>query len=248
VVGNSLWFACDDGEWVALNKEDGQPRWRQTGKKIPASSLISDGVHGFIASENGVVEAIDETGQRLWTQALGPLMWAQSETLISSNDRKVTAVEATTGKPLWHEEKSAAGIAGIDQHVALLGAEGGLSLVDLASGAVQWSGRLKNPLPATLTIDRGSIWVGTEDAEVVELSLDDGSQKSRTSLPEKLASPIQDGIAFMSGSSGCVRILDTQKQWCVDHPLRGKPIVDDGVLLVAPRDGRVLGFRVPATK
>lgn len=245
VIGGTLWVACDNGEWSAIDVKSGKPRWKLPGRRAPGAALASDGIHGFIASPDGTLEAVDETGTSLWTRAdAGTRLSAAGEAVVVSGDRGIAAFQAGSGDRLWADEKPALGLAGSDELVVAARASGDLAAFDLQSGALRWGVTLGAFAPDTLAIDGDRVTVGLQRGDVVELAALDGAEKQRFTLPAALAAPVRGGVAVMQGREGCAAVLGTTQTICVDHQLRGSAVVKDGVVMLAPRDGRVLGFKL----
>ena len=247
VVGGSLWVACDDGEWTAVDVKTGKARWKLTGRRAPAGPLMSDGLHGFIAGTDGVLEAVDETGAALWSRDAGSRLWAGSETVVASHEQRgITAFDARSGDRLWSDDKPAVAIAGTQDLVITARAAGDLVARNLSDGKVLWGVTLGAFAPDTLSVEGDEVTVGLQSRDVVTLSAADGSERSRATLSAPLAAPARQGAAALQGREGCAAILGTTQTVCVDHQLRGSPVVKSGVLMLAPRDGRVLGYKLEA--
>jgi outer membrane protein assembly factor BamB len=244
VIGGSLWLACDSGDWTALDVKTGRVRWRKTGRRVPAGPLVSDGVVGFVATRDGALEAVDETGRSLWTATAGARLWVGGGAVAASSDAGVQVFQAGSGDRLWADEKPAVALGGNDELVVAARASGDVVAWDLGSGQVRWGVTLGAFAPDTLAVGDRSLTIGLQRSELVELATLDGAERSRVTLAAPLAAPVRDGVAVLQGREGCARVLGTPTTVCVDHQLRGSAVVRGGVLLLGPRDGRVLGYRV----
>lgn len=245
VIGGSLWVACESGEWTALDVKTGRPRWKQAGRGVPVSALASDGPHGFIATADGLVTAIDETGTVQWSGTAGPRLCASGDALATSNDeRGVLVLQAASGDRMWSDEKPALALAGSDELIIAARAAGDLVAWDLLTGAVRWGVTLGAFAPDTLSVDDGRVTVGLLSGDVVTLDAIDGAEKQRVRLSGPLVAPVHERVAVVQGREGCALVLGTEQKICVDHQLRGSAVVRDGVLMLGPRDGRVLGYRL----
>jgi outer membrane protein assembly factor BamB len=248
VIGGSVWLACDSGDWTALDVKTGKSRWRLTGRRVPTGPLASDGMIGLVAARDDVVEAIDETGLTLWTADGGPRLWAGGGVVATAGDQRgVRVLQARTGERMWGDEKPAVALGGNAELVVAARASGDLVAWDLATGQLRWGVTLGAFAPDTLSVGDVALTVGLQRGEIIELATLDGAERSRTRLGAPLAAPVRGGVAVLQGREGCATVLATGTTVCVDHQLRGSAVVRDGVLLLAPRDGRVLGFRLPAT-
>lgn len=247
IIGGSLWVACDDGAWTAVDVKTGKLRWKLTGRRAPSGPLASDGPHGFITGTDGVLEAVDETGATLWTQDAGSRLWASGETVVASHEQLgVVAFHAASGDRLWSDEKPAVAIAGTEARVITARAAGDLVARDLSDGKVLWGATLGAFAPDTLSVEGDDVMVGLLSRQVVTLAAADGSEKARATFSAALAAPVRHGAAALQGREGCAAIIGTTQTVCVDHQLRGSPVVKGGVLMLAPRDGRVLGYKLEA--
>ncbi|MBK7858107.1 MAG: PQQ-binding-like beta-propeller repeat protein [Archangiaceae bacterium] len=248
VIGGTLWVACDDGEWSALDVKTGKQRWKQTGRPVPAGALVSDGQVGFLAGRAGELEAIDETGLSLWSASGGPRLWAGAGAVMSAGPKGLVVFQAGTGDRLWSDDKPAVALGGNDELVVAARAAGDLVAWDLASGHVRWGVTLGAFAVDSLWVSEKTLSVGLANGDLVELATLDGAEVSRVRLAAALAAPVVDGVAVLQGREGCAVVLATSTSVCVDHQLRGSAVVRDGVLMLSPRDGRVLGFRLDGSK
>ncbi len=247
VIGGTLWVACENGEWHGVDVKSGRTRWKEPGRRTPTSALVSDGLRGFIAGTDGAVEAIDETGASQWHALAGPRLWAGADVLAAATaDAGVAVFRAATGEPAWSAEKSVVALGGTDALVLAARASGDLVALDPANGELRWGVTLGAFAPDSLSTDGESVFVGLESGHVVELAAQGGGEKARTLLPAPLAAPVRHGVAVLQGRDGCAVVLASGQKICVEHQLRGSAIVHDGVLMLGPRDGRVLGFRLKA--
>lgn len=245
VIGGSLWVACESGEWTALDLKTGKPRWKQAGRRAPVSPLQSDGVHGFLAAADGAVEAVDETGLEVWTATSGPRLWAGGDVIATSHpQRGVLVLQAATGDRMWSDDKPAVALGGNEELIVAARASGDVVAWDLASGHLRWGVTLGAIVPDTLLVEAATLTLGLQRGDLVELATLDGAARSRTALPAPLAAPVRHGVAVLQGREGCALVLAGGQTVCVDHQLRGSAVVRDGVLMLAPRDGRVLGYRL----
>jgi outer membrane protein assembly factor BamB len=243
VIGGSLWVACDDGEWTALDVKTGQARWRQTGRRVPADAVASDGVRGFIASADGAIEAVDETGRSLWTSHGGTAPFAAGDLVIASGAHGLVALEAATGERRWADARPVVALATDDARVFAARAAGDLVAWD-SEGHPLWGVTLGAFAPGALSFAGDALTVGLASGDVVEVGASDGAEHSRKRLPAPLAAPVHAGVAVLQGREGCAVVLATAQTACANHQLRGAAIVRDSVLLLGPRDGRVLGFQL----
>ncbi|MBL8950835.1 MAG: PQQ-binding-like beta-propeller repeat protein [Myxococcaceae bacterium] len=244
IIGGTLWVACENGEWHGVDVKSGKPRWKQPGRRVPISGLASDGLRGFVAGDGGVVEVIDETGATQWSVRGGPRLAAGGDVLaVASLDGGLAVFDATHGGALWADEKAVVALAGTDGVVLAARAAGDVVAWDTKTGAPRWGVTLGAIVPDSLSVEGERIWVGLASREVVELSAVGGAEKGRFRLTGLLAAPVHAGVASVSGRDGCAVVLATGQNVCADHALRGSAVLLDGVLLLGPRDGRVLGFR-----
>lgn len=247
LVGGSLVIACDSGEWVALDVKTGKARWKLAGRRVPVAALRSDGLRGFVAGEANALEAIDETGLSLWTVTAGPRVFAAGDVVVASSpDQGVLALEAKTGARLWADDTPAIALGGNEQVIVVAHAAGDLVAYGAVDGKQRWAVTLGALASDTLSVEAGSVLIGLARPELVELSVETGTEKSRTALPQPLSAPVSSGVAALLGNEGCAALLGTQplQTVCVQHQLRGPAVVRDGVLLLGPRDGRVLGYKL----
>jgi len=246
IIGGTLWVACENGEWHGLDVKSGRSRWKQPGRRAPVAALASDGLRGFIAGTGAMVEAIDETGASLWVARGSPPLWAGADAVAMSVGDAGVEVDDVHGTPLWSDPRPAVAIAGTDALVIAARASGDLAALDARTGEPRWGVTLGAFTPDSLSVDGERVFVGLQSGALVELSVEGGVEKSRTQLPAPLAAPVRHGVAVLQGREGCALMLAAGRTVCVDHQLRGSAVVNDGILMLGPRDGRVLGFRLAA--
>lgn len=119
--------------------------------------------------------------QQAWTARVGtafkpPLsMQAKGQVLtLASSDGEVTALDASTGRPLWHralQEPLAAGVGADGDVAAVVSAHN--ELIVLVAGQEKWRQRLNAPVFTPPLVAGGRVFVLTADRNL--LALDAGS-------------------------------------------------------------------------
>jgi len=144
--GHLLFLGTDDGLLVALNKTTGKVEWQvQIGKSVSSSPFYYAG-RVYVASSDGVVQAIDsKTKTSVWVYRTGGSNWGSSPYVyneilyIGSENGHIYAINTTDARLVW----------------------------DFATGG---------PIRSTPLLHLGRVYVGSGDSKVYSLNANNGKK------------------------------------------------------------------------
>lgn len=252
------------GEWVGVDAAEGKERWRLADRSPPVAALASDGERVYALTADGALGGIDPlTGASLWTRpgtarrgerVPGPIVTGGR--LVAAWHKELAALDAGTGTLVWKQAlENAVGLAGDDRHVYAVTAEGTLAALSASTGERTWSRDLGAPPTSAPSLALGKVWVGLGNPALLSLDPSTGEVETRTPLPAPMTGDVsawnervlvptagREGflLAFAPGNPSPLLSLR------LDSALRTAPALSDGIWMVAPIDGRVLGYRFPA--
>ncbi|MCX5532917.1 PQQ-binding-like beta-propeller repeat protein [Streptomyces sp. NBC_00006] len=258
---------------VSLDPRDGSVRWKRKasgGVSGGAAPVVSGGlVHALTPDGARLVAMAPDTGKSRWSMDIsrfqGQVRQAAGRVLLAAPDGTLSAVDSTTGRPVWRHRLP--GTSTIQPALSYVG--GGLayattpapdgantlvSAVDPETGDVRWQQR--SPGTATpIGVSDGVVWCAEQNAsgETVALvghRLTDGAvaRRVRLSLPLPSATVALHGdTAYLLAAGGALVAQDLasgKQVWRSETSVsRGSaPAVDaasNRVYLTAP-DGRLL--------
>ncbi len=153
VLGTTVTLASNDGTVLALDAATGRDLWRvQTGSAITAG-VGSDGkttavvnvANEVVAVESGVVR----WRQKLPAQTYTPPLVAGGRVFVVTADRSVTALDGTSGRKLWTQQRPGEALVLKQSGVLLavgdtlvLGQSGRLVGLNPSNGSVRWDAPL----------------------------------------------------------------------------------------------------------
>jgi outer membrane protein assembly factor BamB len=250
--------ASDDGVLAALRLSDGADLWRITAKAAPAAAPLTDGKRVVLVTQTGVLQGYDAaTGAALWStpaadvaREVPPAALVGEVLAVARTHAALEAFSLDDGHGLWR----------LEGHVEAVAAQGGVLLVLLGSGELRaidasatklWSVDVASPEPASLGITDKAAWLSTS-AGLQSWALETGRPGKSFAVEHALGPPARDEAVVaiaLAGRAGCVKLFSADEgralaERCVDHQLRGAPVLRGPSLLLTPRDGRVLGLRL----
>jgi outer membrane protein assembly factor BamB len=181
-------------------------------------------------------------------------------------DSHVNAVDLTTGAPVWDRPVSLEDVVlapvAVDEEAAYVGDYGGgVTAIDLGSGAVRWFAQLGSPVSGAVTVegDRALVTLlGGTDAPsvVVALDLGDGEELWRTSggdVSNLVSAPVvAEGRIFVTDALGGIVAFDDDDGhllWRTEftNPLTNRLVVVQDVGGAAPVSAEGQVFVVDVT-
>ncbi len=269
-VGDTVVAVTSSGEWVGVEVDTGQERWRLGGKPVVHLPLASDDQRVFAVADDGSVEAISgASGGTAWTRLpprglpkkptlTSPPVWLGWRLFVGLGPAGMFAMDPLEGGTLWHRPLGdVLGFLAEGERVYALTREGELSALRAVDGQTEWSRPLGVKPQGGPWLARGLLWIGLEDEDVL-MAVDpqNGAEVWRVKLP----APVRGGVGEFrelvlvptNGRKGhllgfrpgqATPILDLR----ADSALRTPPVVLDDRALVLAADGRVLAWDILRT-
>jgi outer membrane protein assembly factor BamB len=269
-VGDTVVAVTSAGEWVGVDLDSGEQRWRLGGKPAVHLPLASDDQRAFAVADDGSVEAISgRSGGTAWkrlppegldgrAELAAPPVWLGGRLFVGLGPAGMYALDPLDGARLWHRAiGDVLGFLAEGERVYALTREGELFALRASDGQPEWSRPLGVKVQSGPWLARGLLWIGLQDEDVL-LAVDpqNGAEVWRVSLPAPLRGGVgeyrelvlvptngREGqlLGFRPGQSAPV--LDLR----ADSPLRTPPVVLDERALVLAADGRVLAWDILRT-
>lgn len=234
VLGSAVTVASDDGQLLSLDAASGAELWRVaaggTGRSGLSAGVGSDGkVAAAVSQNNELVTWV--AGREAWRLPLSaqvftaPLV-AGGRVFVLSGDRVISAFDASTGRKLWTQTRTAeplvlrqAGVLVPVGDTLLVGMSGRLLGLNPANGNVRWDAPIATP--------RGA----NEIERLVDLVADVGRQGNEVC------------VRAFQAAVGCVDAARGKLLWT--KPASGSVGLDSDEKLVfgVEGDGKVLTWR-----
>lgn len=215
VVGNLVYFGCDDDKVYALNATTGAVVWTYTtGGAVESSPAVVDGIL-YVGSLDDSLYALDAaTGALLWKYTTGSLIASSpavsnGAVYFGSYDDKVYALTAGAngGSLLWSATTGGViyGSPAVANRTVVIGSEdGNVYAFDARNGTVRWSVAPGGAIDGTPAIANGIVYIGTDNGQYVALDINYGGVlSSAIASPFGVATPaVSDGVVYLNGEYG----------------------------------------------
>lgn len=242
-----LFFGGSDGQFYALNKNNGKLIWSfPTRAENLGPPEIAQGVVYFIAGNN-VLYALDaKTGKQLWNYNRGdassisirgaakPALY-QRTLYVGFSDGYLVAVNAAEGTMQW-ERKLANNLKFVDvdaspvvdeKNIWTASYDGALYCLSRQDGQVQW--RLEEGSAFPVTIDGDKLYYSSLEHTVYVLNKNSGQVLWKYSFEEKYGIPTQvsliKGLAIFGQSDGYVVALSQMNGKVLGRFLTGNGVI-----------------------
>ncbi|CAN1574041.1 COG1520 FOG, WD40-like repeat [Burkholderiaceae bacterium] len=162
IVESSAYAATPDGAVIKVDLQTGSVVWRATVDKKLSAGVGSDGKITAVATREGAVVALDESGQVKWrAQATSdvsvPPIVGYGVVVVRSGDYRVQAFNAETGDRIWSVQRPGPALAlraparmVMLEGLVVTAIPGGKLLgINAVSGDVQWEGTVAVPKGST---------------------------------------------------------------------------------------------------
>ncbi len=162
IVDGAAYAATPDGAVIKVDLQSGGIVWRAMVDKKLSAGVGSDGKVSAVVTREGVVVALDESGQIKWrAQATSdvsvPPVVGYGVVVVRSGDYRVQAFNAETGDRIWSVQRpgpaltlrAAARMAMMEGLVISAIPGGKLLGINAVSGDVQWEGTVAIPKGST---------------------------------------------------------------------------------------------------
>ena len=247
------------GEWVGLGLEDGRERWRFADQLSVRVALATDGTRIFALAEQGTLTALDATTGAIawkWVSSAAakapPAPIRVGSSVVTAGDSMLAALDGATGQLRWKVAVAGAtGFATDGGHLYVVTRGADLIALDAATGEKTWQVRLPAAATSPPSVAQGAIWVGVAPSALLGFSPSDGALRQRHELPAALRTAVTQSCQLLlvptSGAEGRLLAFEERKQTAVldarvDAPLRTPVELLGDTWVVAPLDGRVLGY------
>ncbi len=228
------------------------PAWEyETAGYVDVDLLAVDG-RLYVASWDGDLRALNESGDVLWSKSLGDTLDAtpavhEGQLFIQNWSREVYALDAATGAVIWRfdyspspaDDHRQAALLVIDDLVLVPAWNGTLFALDTKSGERRWSFYGGQPLRAQPVYDGNNIYLASGDGTFSVLSIDGHLQWQKQLDSPLLRAPaiLPQGVAVVS-REGQVVAYGQEGQTLWQHDLEevcyyGAPVSYGGALFVA---------------
>jgi len=266
VVGDSVFFASDDGVVHAVGRTSGTEAWKvQLATPTVRGPLAADG-RLYFADESGAVIALDATsaGKDVWrSKATYPgtteLLSVAGSLYFGTADGFLVALDAKTGAEQWKVALSATGAsvhnpAYADGFIYAGTAGAGFVAVDTATHRVAWTGDLGGDDTGSASAGNGVAYIATPaDATTGKLR----AFEAKTGKPlwtgpsPMLTTPnVIDGVAYSSTMAGLVDAIDASTgalRWSVQLSGKIRPMAVVGTTLYLSADTEQRVYAIEAT-
>ena len=266
-VSNGVVFlASENGNAYAVGAENGEQRWqREVGQS--ATPVVAGGlmylvqmVLGSARNDPSRLTALDTgTGEVRWQRTLphgaasAPAV-ADGVVYVQGATAQLSAFQASTGEPLWHQASLEGYLAVCAPTVAdgtvYIGTGAGqLRAFNAATGSLRWHRTASGAIDHSPAVSDGVVYFGDRSGGAYAVDASTGDE--RWHLPDEFGA----GAFAISGSSGWVAIgkwhrdlyridlADGSPEWrCSLDAAVSDPVIADGVLYVATRKGKVLAL------
>ena len=251
VVGDTAFFASDDGSLYAISREGGNPRWKTAVSDPPLTGPYAADGRLYVSDRTGTFHAFrQDDGRQVWTSAVGyagpsRAISVEGSVYFGTSDGLVVALDAATGAERWRIQP--AGATHVDAPAfadgrLYAGTDGaGFVAIDTASRRVIWTGDTNDEDTGSATVADGIAYIGAgaEVAAAGTLRAFDaatGTPLWTASQPSLALPAVADGIAYSTSIRGLIVAIDTKTGSTLwTDRLAGdvrSPVLVDGVIFV----------------
>lgn len=219
--------------------------WRHLLLTSTQSSPAVVGGVVYIGDDSTHLYALDAaTGQQRWrfstsrSPVQAPAVWKGTVYVTSGNG--IDAVEASTGKGLWHFNAFDPDPAVVADGAVYVGSfSGGVHSLDAVTGEPRWFFPT-GPVAGSPTVAGGSVFVGSDDHNVYAIDASTGTKRwSFTTGGQVRSSPsVSNGVVYVGSEDGHVYALKAstgKKVWAfaIEHQyVDSSPAVAGGAVYV----------------
>lgn len=230
----------------------------QTGGRPTAADVVQGVV--YTSSANNAVYAFNEvTGDRLWFFTTGGTLRAapavdKGRVFVASGDKKVYALDAGTGLPVWSQPYNAGAALNraplFVKNVLYLGADNGnVYALNEATGAQVWKVSLNTPVHSTLATDGTLLFVGTDSGTLFALDRTTGKTvwQKTTGGMIRSSPAVAGGKVYVGSADGFVWAWNAStgvRAWRhpTGLPVGAPPAAAFGLVFVGDQNGKLLAL------
>ena len=228
-----------------------------------AAAGVAAGGWAYARSGSGRRPAANQ--QLLWASKTGgPVSsgaaLADGILYVGSDDGKVHAFEAASGRPVRTFSTSGAvsgGVAVAGGTLFVGSADHEVHAFRIGTGGKAWAYRTGGPVNCTPTIADGTVYIGSDDGYVYAIDADTGrlAWRYRTGGPVRsqpqLGSQLYSDHVFVGSDDGYLYAIGTdgkfQWRFATSGPVTAGPVYGMGVVVVCDGDGRAFGVWADGT-
>ena len=210
------------------------------------SNLQNTGVYndGGVQPDGEVLWEFNTDGQVVSCPAI-----SNGIVYIGSDDKKVYALDADTGKKIWEFEtggKIRSSPAVSDGVVYIVSWDGNAYALDANSGEKIWESEIGYWISSSPSVSEGMVYVGSDYDKVYALNADTGQKIWEFNTGDEVASSpaISEGVVFVGSYDNKVYALDAdtgKKKWEFETggSVKSSPAVSNGVVYIGSEDKKV---------
>ena len=199
VVEGKVYGVDKRGNVMAFNKRTGAVVWHSHTHKSITSAPGVGGHLVFVGTTASELEAFEtQYGKKKWSVKIPSITlvapaYSQGKVLVKTLDGQVLALDATTGKTLWHHQegapnlllRSSSAIKIVSDRLIVGFHDGRIAMLKLANGDVIWQRQIAMPtgfselermvdIDVTPGVDHGTVYVADYQGRIVALRFDTG--------------------------------------------------------------------------
>ncbi|MDO8795143.1 MAG: PQQ-binding-like beta-propeller repeat protein [Vicinamibacterales bacterium] len=262
VVSGDLVLLAGSAQIAALTTENGDPVWTRP-LPDPAVALAATGELVLVATMEGrlvalsVSDGIERWRQQLPGRVTPPMLVTPGRVSIADEAGHVTVVETATGQVRWHRRLDGrlSPPAGTGDRLFVGSSTNAFWALRASDGATLWRWRMGGDV-AGAVVEGDRVYVVTLDNLIRALDAGSGNQRWKASLSTRPGAPplALKGLAVVSGVAPRLEGFSRRTGASVGvlapvSELAGSPALTPALvpyrtaLVVATRDGQLLGFR-----
>ena len=262
VVSGDLVLLAGSAQIAALTTENGDPVWTRPLPE-PAVALTAAGELVLVATMEGRLVALSVSdGSERWRQQLPgrvtpPILVTPGRVSIADEAGHVTVVETATGQVRWQRRLGGrlSPPAGTDDRLFVGSSTNAFWALRASDGATLWRWRMGGDI-AGAVVEGDRVYVLTLDNLIRALNAGSGNQRWKASLSTRPGAPplALKGLAVVSGVAPRIEGFSRKTGTSIGFlapvsELAGSPALTPALvpyrtaLVVATRDGQLLGFR-----
>ncbi len=252
------------GEVRAIGLDDG--RKRSVGdlrEPIEGAPVVTNRMlYAPVAAGKRTIVALDfVAGRRVWALRVGPHdagLLLEANTLVAAGrDGTIRAIDPADGAIRWQATPDsvasffATPVALTPDIIAVADDRGRVTALDLATGAVQWTHEVGDPVYETPAAHAGRLFVPTTRGRFVVLDAATGDAEWSTEAGDPLvkfsAPAVDDGLVVVGASDGRLRALDVatgRPVWTflTDGNFASAPLLAGDVVFAGALDEHLYAF------
>ncbi len=214
-----------------------------------SSAAVVDGVVYIGDDANDLYALRASTGKELWRYTVsGDYVRAPAVgdgAVYISYANGVDAIDAATGKMLWHVQVFNPTEVSVSDGLVYFGSFlGGLYAVDAKSGERRWLDST-GPIASSPAVAENTVYVGSDDHNIYAIDALTGAKRWTFPTGDRVRSSpaVADGLVYVGSDDGRLYALDDgtgQKSWSfvtAHGYVESSPAVSDGVVYVGANKG-----------